>query len=212
MQFCPPACAPLRARAHAPPDSAPPAGRSRRHRRSQVAKRGYNLTGEELVEATFTGIAAKDMLLKLDPREKHIALLFECAPLPSRAFQPRDWLELLPWLEPWSCLCNSVPETAEARRTGRAAGGARSPSPATTRALTPFPTARFPRAPTAARYGHTIGHALELTEGTITSHGEGVAIGMLGASYIANKARARRVPARRAAAAAHSVGPCLSAR
>ncbi|KAG8461121.1 hypothetical protein KFE25_003690 [Diacronema lutheri] len=78
-----------------------------------VAVKGYQLSGEDLVEATFTGIAAKDMLLKLDPREKHIALLFE--------------------------------------------------------------------------YGHTIGHALELTEGTVTSHGEGVAIGMLGASFIANK-------------------------
>jgi len=75
--------------------------------------KGWQLSGEDLVEATFTGIGAKDMLLKLDPREKHIALLFE--------------------------------------------------------------------------YGHTIGHALELTEGTITSHGEGVAIGMLGASYIAHK-------------------------
>eukprot|EP00303_Exanthemachrysis_gayraliae_P000592 CAMPEP_0206007716 /NCGR_PEP_ID=MMETSP1464-20131121/6063_1 /ASSEMBLY_ACC=CAM_ASM_001124 /TAXON_ID=119497 /ORGANISM="Exanthemachrysis gayraliae, Strain RCC1523" /LENGTH=467 /DNA_ID=CAMNT_0053381219 /DNA_START=16 /DNA_END=1419 /DNA_ORIENTATION=- len=75
--------------------------------------KGWKLTGEDLVEATFTGIGAKDMLLKLDPKEKHIALLFE--------------------------------------------------------------------------YGHTIGHALELTEGTITSHGEGVAIGMLGASYISEK-------------------------
>jgi hypothetical protein len=69
-----------------------------------VATKGWQLGGEDLVEATFTGIGAKDMLLRLDPREKHIALLFE--------------------------------------------------------------------------YGHTIGHALELTEGTITSHGEGVAIGM----------------------------------
>mmetsp|Transcript_5130 Transcript_5130/g.12292 ORF Transcript_5130/g.12292 Transcript_5130/m.12292 type:complete len:444 (+) Transcript_5130:186-1517(+) len=78
-----------------------------------VAVKGTHLSGEDLVEATFTGIAAKDMLLRLDPREKHIALLFE--------------------------------------------------------------------------YGHTIGHALELTEGTVTSHGEGVAIGMLGASFIANR-------------------------
>ena len=74
---------------------------------------GPNLTGEELVEATFLGIKAKDALLCEDPKEKHLALLFE--------------------------------------------------------------------------YGHTIGHALELTEGIHTSHGEGVTIGMLGASYISEK-------------------------
>ena len=39
----------------------------------------------------------------------------------------------------------------------------------------------------ARRYGHTIGHALELTRGVVTSHGEGVAIGMLGASFISQK-------------------------
>merc|ERR1719231_962062 len=71
------------------------------------------LNGEELVEATFLGIKAKDALLCDDPREKHLALLFE--------------------------------------------------------------------------YGHTIGHALELTEGIFTSHGEGVTIGMLGASFIAER-------------------------
>ncbi len=74
---------------------------------------GPELSGEELVEATFLGIKAKDALLCDDPREKHLALLFE--------------------------------------------------------------------------YGHTIGHALELTEGINTSHGEGVTIGMLGASYISEK-------------------------
>ena len=72
---------------------------------------GPELSGEELAEATFLGIKAKDMLLCEDPREKHLALLFE--------------------------------------------------------------------------YGHTIGHALELTTGVSTSHGEGVTIGMLGASYCA---------------------------
>lgn len=89
-----------------------------------VAAKGWQLGGEDLVEATFTGIGAKDMLLRLDPREKHIALLFE--------------------------------------------------------------------------YGHTIGHALELTEGTITSHGEGVAIGMLGASFIAHKMGIMSAPDRAA--------------
>ena len=74
---------------------------------------GPKLTGEELVEATFLGIKAKDALLCDDPREKHLALLFE--------------------------------------------------------------------------YGHTIGHALELTEGIHTSHGEAVTIGMLAASYISEK-------------------------
>lgn len=78
-----------------------------------VKAKGWKLSGEDLVEATCTGIGAKDMLLKLDPKEKHIALLFE--------------------------------------------------------------------------YGHTVGHALELTQGTITSHGEGVAIGMLAASFISEK-------------------------
>jgi len=34
-------------------------------------------------------------------------------------------------------------------------------------------------------YGHTIGHALELSTGVSTSHGEGVTIGMLGASFCA---------------------------
>lgn len=96
-----------------------------------VGVSGYKLSGEQLVEATFTGIGAKDMLLRLDPREKHIALLFE--------------------------------------------------------------------------YGHTIGHALELTEGTVTSHGEGVAIGMLGASYIAHKA-SRSSSARAAARGGPRVG------
>ena len=72
---------------------------------------GPQLSGPELAEATFLGIKAKDMLLCKDPKEKHLALLFE--------------------------------------------------------------------------YGHTIGHALELTEGVSASHGEGVTIGMLGASYCA---------------------------
>ena len=81
-------------------------------RRTTLAH-GPALSGEELAEATFLGIQAKDALLCDDPKEKSSALLFE--------------------------------------------------------------------------YGHTIGHALELTEGVVTSHGEGVTIGMLGASYIAEK-------------------------
>lgn len=74
---------------------------------------GPELSGAELAEATLLGIKAKDMLLCKDPKEKHLALLFE--------------------------------------------------------------------------YGHTIGHALELTRGVCTSHGEGVTIGMLGASFCAEK-------------------------
>merc|ERR1712087_265186 len=75
--------------------------------------KGWKLSGKELVDAAIMGLSAKDMLLRIDPREKHLALLFE--------------------------------------------------------------------------YGHTVGHALELTEGVTTSHGEAVAIGMLAASYIADK-------------------------
>lgn len=75
--------------------------------------KGWRLNGEELCEATFTGLGAKDMLLRHDAKEKHLALLFE--------------------------------------------------------------------------YGHTVGHALELTDGVHTSHGEGVTVGMLAASFIANR-------------------------
>merc|ERR1712232_11380 len=75
--------------------------------------KGWKLSGEELVDATYIGLGAKDMLLRHDPKEKHLALLFE--------------------------------------------------------------------------YGHTVGHALELTKGVSTSHGEGVTIGMLAASYISNR-------------------------
>jgi len=75
--------------------------------------KGANLNEEELCDATFSGLGAKDMLLKHDPREKTLAIIFE--------------------------------------------------------------------------YGHTVGHALELTEGVETSHGEGVTIGMLAASYISNR-------------------------
>uniref|UniRef100_A0A7S4F5L7 3-dehydroquinate synthase domain-containing protein n=1 Tax=Chrysotila carterae TaxID=13221 RepID=A0A7S4F5L7_CHRCT len=75
--------------------------------------KGVALSGDDLVEATYIGLGAKDMLLAIDPKEKHLALLFE--------------------------------------------------------------------------YGHTVGHALELTQGVRTSHGEGVTIGMLAASYISNK-------------------------
>uniref|UniRef100_A0A7S2V593 3-dehydroquinate synthase domain-containing protein n=1 Tax=Fibrocapsa japonica TaxID=94617 RepID=A0A7S2V593_9STRA len=74
---------------------------------------GWQLTPEEMTEATFLGMSAKDMLLCQDPKEKHLALLFE--------------------------------------------------------------------------YGHTVGHALELTQGVSTSHGEGVTLGMLAVSYIAWK-------------------------
>jgi len=81
-------------------------------KKTTMAK-GWRLSGEELVEATLVGLGAKDMLLKIDPREKHLALLFE--------------------------------------------------------------------------YGHTVGHALELTDGVVTSHGEGVTIGMLAASFIAEQ-------------------------
>lgn len=38
---------------------------------------GPELSGEELADATFLGIKAKDALLCKDPREKHLALLFE---------------------------------------------------------------------------------------------------------------------------------------
>jgi len=81
--------------------------------RKTTMVKGWRLSGEELCEATFTGLGAKDMLLRHDAREKHLALLFE--------------------------------------------------------------------------YGHTVGHALELTEGVHTSHGEGVTVGMLAASFIANR-------------------------
>merc|ERR1711907_420168 len=36
-------------------------------------------------------------------------------------------------------------------------------------------------------YGHTIGHGIEIIDGMDLSHGEAVALGMLGASFIAEK-------------------------
>jgi len=82
--------------------------------KNKVMKKGpMGLSGEDLRDATFLGLGAKDMLLEHDPREKTIAIIFE--------------------------------------------------------------------------YGHTIGHALELTQGVETSHGEGVTVGMLGASYISQR-------------------------
>lgn len=75
-----------------------------------VLDHGWQITPEEQSEAVYCGIKAKDALLAIDPKEKHLALLFE--------------------------------------------------------------------------YGHTVGHAMELTDGISTSHGEGVAIGMLAASAI----------------------------
>lgn len=82
--------------------------------KSTVMTKGpLNLTGQDLADATFLGLGAKDMLLTHDPREKTIAIIFE--------------------------------------------------------------------------YGHTVGHALELTQGVETSHGEGVTVGMLAASYISTR-------------------------
>jgi len=82
--------------------------------KSTVMKKGpLGLSGQDLCDATFLGLGAKDMLLTHDPREKTIAIIFE--------------------------------------------------------------------------YGHTVGHALELTQGVETSHGEGVAVGMLAASYISQR-------------------------
>jgi len=78
-----------------------------------MTKGPMGLSGQDLCDATFLGLGAKDMLLEHDPREKTIAIIFE--------------------------------------------------------------------------YGHTIGHALELTQGCETSHGEGVTVGMLGASYISER-------------------------
>lgn len=77
-----------------------------------VLRNGWRLSEAELAEAVYSGIAAKDMLLSEDPKEKGLALLFE--------------------------------------------------------------------------YGHTVGHALELVDGVSTTHGEGVALGMLAASQVAH--------------------------
>jgi len=80
---------------------------------TMMIKGPMGLSGQDLCDATFLGLGAKDMLLVHDPREKTLAIIFE--------------------------------------------------------------------------YGHTVGHALELTEGFETSHGEGVTVGMLAASYISNR-------------------------
>lgn len=79
-------------------------------KRTMMAKGPLGMSAQDLADATYLGLGAKDMLLAHDPREKTIAIIFE--------------------------------------------------------------------------YGHTVGHALELTQGVETSHGEGVTVGMLAASYI----------------------------
>ena len=45
-------------------------------KKTTMAK-GWRLSGEDLVEATYVGLGAKDMLLRHDPKEKNLALLFE---------------------------------------------------------------------------------------------------------------------------------------